>query len=70
MMIRDVEVTPDDGRGWFGGLGNSQVPVAVGWADRGVDLRHRHREMCEVYPFVRGPKVDVPRQGNALPRAG
>jgi mannose-6-phosphate isomerase-like protein (cupin superfamily) len=57
MIIGNVTATPDDGKGWFVGPWNSPVPVAVGWADRGVDLPHHHDEMCEVYLVARGRSV-------------
>lgn len=57
-MIRgQVTGTPGDGKGWFVGPWNSGVPVAVGWADRGVDVPHRHDVMSEVYLVARGTSV-------------
>jgi mannose-6-phosphate isomerase-like protein (cupin superfamily) len=39
---------------WLVGPWNSNVPVAVGWADKGVDDPHRHDEMNEIYLVARG----------------
>jgi mannose-6-phosphate isomerase-like protein (cupin superfamily) len=47
-------VATGDGKGWFAGPWNSPVPVAVGWADRGVDVPHRHDQMHEIYLVARG----------------
>jgi mannose-6-phosphate isomerase-like protein (cupin superfamily) len=54
MILGSSSQTPVDGKGWFVGPWNSPVPIAVGWADRGVDLPHRHDTMCEVYLVARG----------------
>lgn len=52
-----MAVTPDSGKGWFVGPWNSEVPVAIGWADRGVNEPHRHDEMSEIYLVARGRSV-------------
>lgn len=57
MILGDVAATPADGKGWFVGPWNSAVPVAVGWADRGVDQPHRHDRMCEIYLVARGGSI-------------
>lgn len=57
MIIGTARDAPGDGKGWFVGPWNSAVPVAVGWADRGVDHPHRHDEMNEIYLVARGHSV-------------
>ncbi|MBO4207499.1 cupin domain-containing protein [Micromonospora echinofusca] len=59
MIVGSVDGTPPDGKGWFVGPWNSSVPVAVGWADRGVDQPHRHDGMCEIYLVARGWSIAV-----------
>jgi quercetin dioxygenase-like cupin family protein len=59
MIIGSSDETPDDGKGWFVGPWNSPVPIAVGWADRGVDHPHRHDEMCEIYLVARGESTAI-----------
>lgn len=54
MIKRSVSSTSSSGKGWFAGPWNSGVPVAVGWADRGVDDPHRHSQMHEIYLVARG----------------
>lgn len=46
-----------DGKGWFVGPWDSDLPIAVGWADRGVNDPHRHDLMNEVYLVARGTSV-------------
>jgi mannose-6-phosphate isomerase-like protein (cupin superfamily) len=58
MILGGTASTPD-GQGWFVGPWNSRVPIAVGWADRGVDEPHRHDEMNEIYLVARGQSVAV-----------
>ena len=41
-------------KGWFAGPWNSQVPIAVGFANEGINEPHYHAEMYEVYLVVEG----------------
>lgn len=59
MILSSSAVTPDNGKGWFAGPWNSTVPVAVGWADRGINVPHRHEQMYEIYLVARGESVAV-----------
>lgn len=59
MIVGSTSVTPDDGKAWFVGPWKSVVPVAVGWADRGIDHPHRHDQMFEIYLVARGESVAV-----------
>lgn len=54
MILGNSTQTPDDGKGWFIEPWISGVPVAVGWADRGVNQPHKHDEMYEIYLVARG----------------
>lgn len=57
-MIKRSKVGPSpDGKGWYVGPWDSGLPVAVGWADRGVDVPHRHELMNEIYLVARGESV-------------
>ena len=47
------------GKGWIAGPWNSDVPVAVGYADTGVDDPHTHDSMYEVYFVARGTSSAV-----------
>jgi hypothetical protein len=58
MIIGNCGATPDDGKGWFVGPWMSAVPVAVGWADRGVNLADYLHFVIQT-PFVPGDKVDL-----------
>ncbi len=42
---------------WFFGPWNSAVPIAVGYANEGIDLTHYHEKMYEVYLVARGSSV-------------
>jgi mannose-6-phosphate isomerase-like protein (cupin superfamily) len=57
MILSNLPVTADRGKGWFVGPWNSTVPVAVGWADQGVNEPHRHDQMYEIYLVARGHSV-------------
>ena len=59
MIKCKVHADPDGGKGWFFGPWDSSVPVAVGWADHGVNEPHRHEEMNEVYLVAHGTSVAV-----------
>ncbi len=59
MIVGRTDGPTTDGKGWFVGPWMSAVPVAIGWADRGVNLPHRHDQMNEVYLVARGSSVAV-----------
>jgi quercetin dioxygenase-like cupin family protein len=59
VILGSTSATPDDGKGWFVGPWKSTVPVAIGWADRGVNHPHRHDRMHEVYLVARGASVAI-----------
>jgi mannose-6-phosphate isomerase-like protein (cupin superfamily) len=59
MILSSASDAPEDGKGWFVGPWNSQVPVAIGWAERGVDDSHHHEHMNEAYLIARGHSIAV-----------
>ena len=46
-------------KGWLAGPWNSKVPIAVGYANQGIDEPHFHAEMYEVYLVARGKSTAV-----------
>ena len=46
-------------KGWAVGPWNSSVPIAVGYANQGVDLKHYHAQMFEVYLVAQGESTVV-----------
>jgi mannose-6-phosphate isomerase-like protein (cupin superfamily) len=57
MILGDA--TEGSGKGWAFGPWNSALPVAIGFADIGVDDPHHHTEMFEVYLVARGTGTAV-----------
>ena len=47
----------DAGKGWFAGPWDGPLPIALGYAGRGVDEPHVHDEMFEIYLVARGSSV-------------
>ncbi len=41
-------------KGWYVGPWNSDLPIAIGYANAGVDEPHAHTQITEVYVVVRG----------------
>jgi quercetin dioxygenase-like cupin family protein len=46
-------------KGWLAGPWNSNVPIAVGYANEGINEPHFHAEMYEVYLVARGKSTAV-----------
>lgn len=46
-------------KGWFAGPWDSGIPVAIGYANAGIDEPHYHAEMYEVYLVARGRSTAV-----------
>ena len=57
VILGSALVTPENGKGWFVGPWNSAVPIALGWADRGVNEPHGHSQTYEIYLVARGTSV-------------
>lgn len=53
----------DAAKGWSLGPWNASLPVAVGYANAGVDEPHRHRRITEIYLVASGTaEVRVERE--------
>ena len=57
-------------KGWFVGPWNSAVPIPVGYANEGVDERHHHAHMFEIYLVAQGTSTAVVNQQSILLQAG
>ena len=45
-------------KGWYTGLAQPGLP-SIGFANQGINERHMHRELCEVYLVARGSSTIV-----------
>lgn len=56
-----IHLTPDltQPKGWFAGPWNSAVPVAIGYANEGINLSHYHAQMYEIYLVAQGESVAI-----------
>lgn len=43
-----------DPKGWYGGAWNWNLPVALGYANEGIDEPHEHAHLTEVYLVATG----------------
>ena len=55
----------DADKGWYLGPWNSELPIPVGYANRGVDERHCHAQMHEIYLVACG-RSEVIVEGRRL----
>lgn len=44
-------------KGWLAGPWNSAVPIPVGYANQGIDEKHYHAQIYEIYLVARGTSV-------------
>jgi len=47
--MRKEKADPDMDKGWFAGPWNSNLQIAVGYANQGVDEPHLHTQITEIY---------------------
>ena len=52
--MRVKRVNPAERKGWYAGPWNSDLTIAVGYANQGIDAPHLHRRITEVYLVARG----------------
>jgi uncharacterized protein YjlB len=65
-----LSVDESKAKGWFVGPWNSAVPVAVGYAHEGIQEKHYHGQMYEVYLVARGESTAVVGEREIGLRAG
>ncbi len=41
-------------KGWYAGPWNSDLPIAIGYANAGIDEPHLHTQITEIYLVARG----------------
>jgi quercetin dioxygenase-like cupin family protein len=46
-------------KGWFVGPWNSPVPIPIGYANAGINEKHYHAEMYEIYLIGQGRSTAV-----------
>ncbi len=44
-------------KGWFAGPWNSKLEIAVGYANQGINEKHYHSDMNEVYLVAKGESL-------------
>jgi mannose-6-phosphate isomerase-like protein (cupin superfamily) len=52
--MRLAQADPAAAKGWYVGPWNSDLPIAIGYANAGIDEPHVHAQMTEVYVVARG----------------
>jgi mannose-6-phosphate isomerase-like protein (cupin superfamily) len=55
--MRIERADPARDKGWYAGPWNSALPIAVGYANRGIDDPHLHTEIAEIYLVARGTSL-------------
>jgi quercetin dioxygenase-like cupin family protein len=60
----------DHPKGWFCGPWNSNVPIPVGYANTGVQERHRHHQMYEIYLVAQGTSIAEVKGERVVLQAG
>ena len=58
-IVLHLTPTSIDSKGWLAGPWNSAVPVAVGYANEGIAVRHYHGEMYEIYLVAQGESIAI-----------
>jgi quercetin dioxygenase-like cupin family protein len=57
-------------KGWYVGPWNSDLPLAIGYANAGIDEPHVHAQIIEVYVVARGTSEIRVEQETITLRAG
>ena len=56
MIHKSIDGQP---KGWLAGPWDSGVPIAVGYANKGIAINHFHAQMYEIYLVARGSTVAI-----------
>ncbi len=57
-------------KGWYVGPWNSDLPIAIGYANAGIDEPHVHAQITEIYIVARGASEIRVEQETITLRAG
>ena len=68
--MRVKRVNPAERKGWYAGPWNSDLTIAVGYANEGIDAPHLHRRITEVYLVARGWSEARVERETVQPQAG
>ena len=52
MRLAQADLTT--AKGWYAGPWNSDLPIAIGYANAGIDEPHMHAQITEIYIVARG----------------
>jgi len=52
--MRLLRSDPSAEKGWYASPWNSDLPISIGYANKGVDQPHWHRQVTEIYIIARG----------------
>jgi mannose-6-phosphate isomerase-like protein (cupin superfamily) len=63
--MRILSSDPSLAKGWYLGPWNSDLPLSIGYANRGVDDPHYHRTTTEIYLVGQG-SVQASVNGNLI----
>ena len=55
-------------KGWYAGPWNSDLPIAIGYANAGVDEPHVHTQLTKIYLVARGTS-EIRKDGPPYPHA-
>jgi mannose-6-phosphate isomerase-like protein (cupin superfamily) len=53
-MMRFEQVDEINDKGWYSGPWDSELPIAIGFANKGIDEPHVHAQITEIYLVARG----------------
>lgn len=54
MSMRLEHASESNDKGWYVGAWNSDLGIAVGYANKGIDEPHLHSQITEIYLVARG----------------
>jgi mannose-6-phosphate isomerase-like protein (cupin superfamily) len=57
-------------KGWYAGPWNSDLPIAIGYANSGIDEPHMHSQLTEIYIVARGTSEIRVEQETIVLRTG
>ena len=68
--MRLIQADSTAAKGWYVGPWNSDLPIAIGYANVGIDEPHAHTQISEIYVVARGTSQIRVEQETITLRAG
>ncbi len=64
------KIEKDNAKGWYMGPWNSKIEIPIGYANEGINEKHYHKKMNEIYLVAKGTSKAIVGDGEISLKSG